>query len=533
MAAADHEEPAGERPGRAARVRRLLLTPEAGVVAIVLVFLAISAWWLSRDLRIVNPDNAKHINIALQWYLALEAGNPGEPLRIYNVYPPGTHIVGALGAFLFGFKVPGVAMAQNLVFVPLLALGCYGTARIAFGRRAGLLAAAFALGTPMVISMFHQSLPDVPMAAMVAVTVWLLLASDRFSRVGLAAAAGLAAGLGMYTKSTFVLFVVGIVAMLFLRGGWRNWRGVLVFVAVAGAVTAPYYLDQFTAIEAQATGHLTSPLPIWYDGLPYPGRGSIDNYTWYFWSLINNQLYLPLALFFFAGAVWALRRVVRAPRDSGYLPELLVGGFVGYLAVSMLVLKDPRYTLPCLVYVAVLATGWIGQLGRRARVAASVALAAIVVFNTAALNLGVGGVHSINLPNAVQSPIGEYAFQLANEHGYFAGPPRRQGEPLVKLLDGLADAGAKDVIFDEQTFGSDGYHLTGLVLLSLQSRADLPAFTPEHVRGRDTAWVVRADVEAVGRRPCLMSPLADDGTGIYVYRGRVPQDMTRATPDCP
>jgi len=40
-------------------------------------------------------------------------------------------------------------------------------------------------------------------------------------------------------------------------------------------------------------------------------------------------------------------------------------------------------------------------------------------------------------------------------------------------------------------------------------------------------------VAAVGREPCFMSPLAPDGTGIYVYRGRVPQNVSRVGADCP
>jgi len=527
-------EAVAERPGgTVARVKQLVLSPQGGVTAIVLIFLAISAWWLTRDVRMINLDNAKHVNIALQWRTALKTGDLLGPLRTYNVYPPGTHIVGALGALIFGARISAVVMAHNLVFVPLLALGCYGAASVAFDRRTGLLAALFAFAAPMVISLFHQGLPDAPLTATVALTVWLLLASERFSRVGVAAAAGVAAGLGMYTKSTFALFVIGLIAMLLVRGGWRNPKGFALFSVIVLALTAPYYVDQFSAIEEQTSGHLTAALPIWYGSVPYPDRASVANFTWYFWNLVNNQLLLPLTLFFLAGAGWALARIARAPRDSGYLPELLAGGFVGYFAVSLLVLKDPRYTLPCLVYVALLGTAWIAQLERRGRMVMTAAFVVIALFNTAMVNLGVGGVKSIDLPMAVDSPIGQYKFTLTNQNGYFAGKPSREGEPLVALLDDLVADGMPIAIFDPGTFQSGGYHLTGLALLSLQSKAQLPAFSPEAVTGRDVAWIVRAPVKAVGRPPCLMSPLADDGTGIYVYRGRVPKNLSRATTHCP
>jgi 4-amino-4-deoxy-L-arabinose transferase-like glycosyltransferase len=519
---------------RAARLRTLLVAPSTGVALLTLIFLAISAWWLASDLRMVNVDDAKHANIALQWHNALRSGDVLEPLRAYDVYPPGTHIVGALGTFVFGYNVGAVVMAQNLVFVPLLALGCYGTATVAFGPRAGVLAALFAFAVPMVMSLFHMSLPDGPLTAMVAVAVWLLLASDRFSRLGLSALAGVAAGLGMYTKGTFVLFVAGVIAMLLLRGGWRNPKGFLAFGVIATAIAGPYYADRFTSIEAQTEGHLTSRLPIWYGSVPYPDRASVENFTWYFWNLVNNQLYLPLTLFFLVGLGWAVWRLVRVPHESGYIPELLAGGLVGYLAVSMLVLKDPRYTLPCLVFVAVLATAWIATLQRTRRIALTAALLAVAIVNVATQNIGFGGVRSIDLPMAVDSPISQYTFTLVDESGFFGGPPSRQGEPIVKLLDGLYERGAPTAIFDETTFQTGGYHLTGLTLLALHTRGSgMPGFTPAFVTDRKDAWIVRADVATVGARPCLMSPLARDGSGIYVYRGRVPKDLSRARPDCP
>ena len=515
------------------RARRLALAPGGAVAAIVLVFLAITAWWVIRDLRVINVDSAKHANVALQWHRALAQGGVHYVLRKYNVYPPGTHIVGALGTFVFGFNVPATIIGENLVFVPLLALGCYGAGTIAFGRVAGALAALFALCTPIVMALFHQFLPDAPMAAMVAVSVWLLLASDRFARVALAAAAGVAVGLGMYTKGTFAFFVVGIIAVLLVRGGWRNRRGAIVFGAIAAAFALPYYIDQFGSIRGQADGFVTGPLPLWYGNVPFPQRDSLANFTWYFWNLVNNQLYLPLALLFFAGAGWALWRVVRAPRDAGYLPELLVGGLVGYLAMSMLVLKDPRYTLPCLVYVAVLATGWIASLHGRARRVAIGALVAIAVVNTATQDLGIGGDRVIALPMAVDSPIGQYKLRLVNSNGYFTGAPSRVGEPIVDMLDRLAAEGVPRAVFDERSFATGGYHLTGLALLALQSDAEVPGFSPDLVTDRRTAWVVRADVAAVGREPCFMSPLAPDGTGIYVYRGRVPKSLASTGTDCP
>lgn len=509
------------------------MTPEAGVVLACAVFIAISAWWLANDLRIVNLDTGKHIRVATDWYDALRDGRVLEPLLGFADYPPGPHLVAAVGSLLFGPTLFSMIFTHNLVFVPLLALGCYGTGRVAVNRRVGALAALFALATPLVMAMFHMFLPDGPMTAMVAVTVWLLLASERFERIDIAAAAGVAAGLGMYTKGTFAFFVAGLIALMLLRGGWRHWRGLLAFGVLAWAICGPWFFAHYYELRGQTAGAVGAARPTWYGSVAFPERWTPENFTWYGWNLVNNQLYLPLFVFFLAGVGWAVWQLLRKRARDSYLPELLAGGFVGYFGVSLLVLKDPRYALPCLVYVAVLATAWIVALGRRGQLIATGALVAIFVVNTVQHNFGVGGQQRISLPGAVDSPIGEYSLTLVNDGGYSVASPKRDAEPVLELLERLRERGVRDAVFDGATLRAGGYNLDGLRILAAKARLATPGYTPDLVTTERDAWITRARVADVGRRPCLASPLAPDGTGLYVYRGRAPKRPDKARPDCP
>ena len=75
--------------------------------------------------------------------------------------------------------------------------------------------------------------------------------------------------------------------------------------------------------------------------------------------MLNHELLVPLTLLFLVGpASWVWRFAPPATR-ADLTPELLIGGLVGYGGITYIKLKDPRYSLPALVYVAALATGWI------------------------------------------------------------------------------------------------------------------------------------------------------------------------------
>jgi Dolichyl-phosphate-mannose-protein mannosyltransferase len=335
--------------------------------------------------------------------------------------------------------------------VPLLAFGCYGVGSIVAGRTAGLLAAVFALGSPMFVSMMHQYDLDPPQAAMVAVTVWALLAGERFRNLGLSLVAGLCCGLALLTKQTSFIFLAGPLVVLVLRGGWRNWRGVLLFALATALVAGPWYAIHIRDLERTFSSIAElAPNPV-----QAPPRFSFANAGWYFWDLVNEQTLAPFALLFLIGVVAAVVRLIRDPwLRGGYLPELLAGALVSYLGMTYLTHKDPRYTLPALLYVAVLATFWIPALSRpwlRRAFVAAVAIVAIV--NFVGVSFGIGGVADramVSLPGAQTSIVWPGRFTLYEDMGYVRGGPIHNGDVLA-LIRGLRAEGVKWVAVDPRT----------------------------------------------------------------------------------
>jgi len=236
-------------------------TAEAwGAIALTAVFLAVSCWWLAVDRHVPIFDSGLHLEHAIDVNRDIGAGALWKALTLSKPYPPFAYLIGALGIAIGGVGVVPPILAENFVFVPLLALGCYRVGRLAFGSRAGLLAVLFALGSPMITAQFHVFMIDAPETAMVAVSLWAILASQRFSHIGRSALAGLIVGLGMLTKEPLVLFVCGPVAVSAIRGGRGAWRGLVTFLVIAFAVAGWWYIAQYSTVrslgsEAASSGH--------------------------------------------------------------------------------------------------------------------------------------------------------------------------------------------------------------------------------------------------------------------------------------
>jgi 4-amino-4-deoxy-L-arabinose transferase-like glycosyltransferase len=483
--------------------------PAWGAIGATAGFIALTCWWLTQDRSIPIWDAGDHLRTALEFHDMLAAGNLLGPLTQHSVYPPLTQLVGAIAAFVGGVSVAAPIIGENLVFVSLLALGCYQTGRLAFGPLAGMFAVLFVLASPLVISLFHVFLLDAPVAALVAVSVWLIIESQDFSRVGVSAVAGLAVGLGMNVKVQFAPFVVGLILVVLLHGGWRNWRGFAAFALVALAVGLPWYVvhagELGRLLELASSGYGTTPADV-------PPTFSIDNITWYFWSVLNSQLWVPLFVLAVGGSLYTLVTVVR--ERGAHVPrlELTAGAFTAWVAITFVTPKhDVRYGVPLIGFIAVLATGWLVRLPSRARIAMTALLVLGVCANTLGLNFGIG-------PQVIAHPDwlpGGDEIVLASTTGFLVSAPSRDGD-VPGLLDALRREGLSGVDWSYQQSQLADFSWEGLEPLA--RIANLTAGltrTLEFSNSPSIATLVHESVTSSDPAPCTR---LSDGTGVWVVR---------------
>jgi 4-amino-4-deoxy-L-arabinose transferase-like glycosyltransferase len=490
-------------------------------VAVAALFIGITLWWLTQDRGIPVFDAGVRLHQAIIVYEYLRSGNLGAALTTTTPYPPLSYLVGALGLWVGGIGIAPPIIAANLVFVSLLALGCYNVGRLAFGSRAGLLAVVFALGSPLITAQFHVFMTDAPEAAMVALAVWSILASERFSRVWISALAGVAVGVGLLSKEPFVFFVAGVVLVTLLRGGWRAWRGIVAFAAIALLIALPWYVSEFSQIHEVARGVATNQSASLGVAIA-PHRWSLANLQWYASNILNAQLYAPLFLFFVVGYVWTIVGLVRRRAISPFSWELAIGVFVGWLGITATFPHDTRYSMPILVYLAVFGSGWVGRLPRVWRLAATVALVLVAIANTLSTSFGLGSVVDVKLPVAISNSLSmPKALTIYSNGGFLVAAPHRDGD-VLGLMRALRRHGVREVWWinlgpHEPTPGfTPDFSEGGLKVFAVIARLGFNGFASTNELTASDALLGHGPVTPTEVSPCVT---LSDGTGVWVRLG--------------
>jgi 4-amino-4-deoxy-L-arabinose transferase-like glycosyltransferase len=488
--------------------------PAWSAIGLAAGFIALTCWWLTQDRSIPIYDAGDHLWAALHFHNLIRSGDLLGPFDYNWQYPPLGELVGSFAAFVGGVNVAAPIVGENLVFVSLLALGCYQTGKLLFGPSAGLLATAFALGSPLLIAQFHVFMLDAPETAMVATSMWLLLASARFERVGMSGLAGLAVGAGLLVKVQFPFFVLGIVLCALLLGGWRNWRGFLTFAALAVALGAPWYVDHLSELSTvgRLAGARSGAAPA-----NLPPLASIDNLTWYLWTILDFQLLLPLFALLAGGFLWTAATLARRRgRRQGERLQFLAGGILAWLAITLTPHHDIRYGMPLLPYMAVIATGWIVSLPIVARRVAVGMLVAGVALNTLSTTFGAGGEVSVAIARQASSThLLPASMVLYSSSGFLVSGPDRDGD-VPGLLQALRRDGVRTVEWSAEESRGPDFSSEGLQPLALI--AGLKSAVTRGLRfgaSGDVATLVHKPIAAHGPRACAT---LSDGTGVFVVR---------------
>lgn len=289
-------------------------------------------------------------------------------------YPPLVPGVTAL-LYLVAGRSFETAMTTNILFLLLFVWGVRGLGDRLMGSPAGLVAALLVLAAPGIRANAAEYMLDLPLAAMVVLSTWLLLTTEGFSRRGRSLAFGALCGAGMLTKWSFFLFLAAPVTLVLAAGlrraGGRaesvapRWGNLALALGAGCLVMAPYYAPILPILIQKTVVHAGGAA----DGVASPF--TVESVLFHLKALPRKLLGWPLTLTVAAG-LWLFVR--------GREEERRARVFLGFWAASLYAIftfavanKQSRYLLPWLPVLALMAAGgllglWRSRAENRGRV---------------------------------------------------------------------------------------------------------------------------------------------------------------------
>ncbi len=296
------------------------------VVAGLLLFHAINNWiWLADNVTSTGWDEARHLTYSVHYSNILNVVNIrslfevmiGDPVR-----PPLFPASATPLYRLFGYSAD-VATMVNVFYMAVVLLATYGIGKRWNGRYLGLISVALLACFPMFYGMLRHFYIEFALMAMVALSIYLLLATRGFQSKGLSLLFGLSLGLSLITKRTAALFLVGpvIVAILtsgLLPMGWQRlkrrprlyWKKALLALVGGLGLAALWYVPNRETAQTLALGDML--FFFWW---------ALAGLAIYFITLPSSPLANALAAFFLAAGVastWYLARVEFVQRLALY-----------------------------------------------------------------------------------------------------------------------------------------------------------------------------------------------------------------------
>lgn len=317
------------------------IPPTLLLAGLAAVHIVANIAWLREDLALAWFDESWHfINAQHGRSVLAHLGLPGlftwffdrsgevAPYWPLIGYMPGILLSEAVGSGFLGHRLAGTLMlVLLLLFVFLL------------GRRlhspgAGLLAAAITSAQPAVFGPSRHISPDLAGITAVTAVLWLLLRTERFSRMGASMWLGIGLGVGCWFRPHYLGFLVFPVLIYAVRtlvwpdlGGRLRALGAMMSAAgLALIVAAPFWWGNLARFASQVLAHQSGQVV-----LPFGGgqETSLDFY------LRVYPLGASPLLFWSTAAAGLLLLSPRAWRQGSGLhrrgPELLL---LGIAAVS-------------------------------------------------------------------------------------------------------------------------------------------------------------------------------------------------------
>ena len=366
------------------------------VGGVYLALVVVAALWIGIDRRPPEWDHANHLERVVHCAEDLARGDVRTIIERSSFYPP---VVPCAAALVYRLAPSDAAAAQSVIlaFLGLGMAAVYLLGRFVAGGAEGVVAAVLFGCAPFVVFSSQRFQLDLPLAAMVAVALVVIVLTEGFTRLGWSVLAGVVFAVGMLTKPPFAAYVI-VPVLLAAAASRRRGRAAAyaaLAILVGAAISVPWYgprlfgfVPQIVARSFKMAAESGHPDPLTATALAfYP--------TW-----LAPQLGVLAVVLLLVGLVVAAMR-----RQWMVLAALLAP----FLLFELIQNKNLRYTLPILPTAAVLAGMAFGLLKGRARTAGAVVVALACALQVSATAWSVPSgwtLPGLGVPFVLESPPG-------------------------------------------------------------------------------------------------------------------------------
>ncbi len=339
--------------------------------------------WLSKDTRPPVWDMALHQTYAFNYFESAGAGSEGNANaweRSGN-YPPFVHLAIAL-VYLIFHPGPHIAVLANIPATFLLLWAVYELAKDLSGSGAGIWASILTALIPFMIWISRETILDYWLSAWFAVALVVLRKTRGFESRPWSLLLGGILAMGLLTKWFFAGLIFMPLLYVFVQSKVWKQRERIIHLAdaliIPGIVAGFWYFPNIPLLvryfsQNAGIGALEGEPPVF----------SIQSFIYYVRLLEGYQLFGILFAIVCLACVFAWKNI----RDWRFLVLTIASG---WLVMTLLRTKDPRFTLPLLAPLAVIAGAWIQSWEKTFRNrAVQVLIVVLLCFQAYAANFGI------------------------------------------------------------------------------------------------------------------------------------------------
>lgn len=315
------------------------------IILLAIFFSVIYAYFIIKsDLQIpLHTDEARHLVAGLKYYYLLTNPSPEifrELLKASKAYPPLLYFSSAILASLFGVSRT-IFVETNIIYFLIMIFSVYFIGKKIGNRKIGLLSAFILSVFPMIFGMSRSFMLEFSLTAMVSFSICCLLYAEGFTNKKYSLLFGLSLGLGMLTKWTFPIFLIGPFSCLLLTMDKKGIKNLLYALMLGLLVSSLWYLPYAinTSINERLVYELNS---FWY---------SLDGFLFYLQSI-----FYQISPFFLIFLLIILPLIIRK-RFTGK-SVIFSWVLLPYIILTAINTKWAHYIMPVLPAIAlILAIG--------------------------------------------------------------------------------------------------------------------------------------------------------------------------------